>query len=151
MDLDMYLYSGIAGFDYTNKGLNFYPNEKEFKNLPVPQVVKNYATKEGPNYYNLFKEEGYWRKANAIHKWFVDNCQKGVDDCGIYPVSKEHIESLLQACKEDSLEPTSEFFFCSTDKDDWYYKDLKTTKKLCKKILKNFDFNNYQLYYQSSW
>ena len=23
-----------------------------------------------------------WRKANAIHKWFVDNVQDGVDDCG---------------------------------------------------------------------
>ena len=23
----------------------------------------------------------YWRKANAIHSWFVENCQDGVDEC----------------------------------------------------------------------
>ena len=23
----------------------------------------------------------YWRKANAIHKWFVDNVQDGEDNC----------------------------------------------------------------------
>ena len=27
------------------------------------------------------EEVGYWRKANAIHKWFVDNVQDGNDDC----------------------------------------------------------------------
>lgn len=26
-------------------------------------------------------EVAYWRKANAIHKWFVDNVQDGEDDC----------------------------------------------------------------------
>ena len=24
----------------------------------------------------------YWRKANQIHAWFVDNVQQGNDDCG---------------------------------------------------------------------
>ena len=38
------------------------------------------------------EEVGYWRKANAIHKWFVDNVQKGEDDCGEYLVSKKNIE-----------------------------------------------------------
>lgn len=26
-------------------------------------------------------EVAYWRKANAIHKWFVDNAQDGEDEC----------------------------------------------------------------------
>lgn len=42
----------------------------------------------------------YWRKANAIHKWFVENVQKGVDDCGNYYVSKDDLEKLLNVCKE---------------------------------------------------
>lgn len=29
----------------------------------------------------ITEEVGYWRKANAIHGWFVDNVQKGNDDC----------------------------------------------------------------------
>lgn len=43
-------------------------------------------------------EVGYWRKANAIHKWFVDNVQNGEDDCGDYSVSKELLEKLLNDC-----------------------------------------------------
>ena len=35
---------------------------------------------------------GYWRKANQIHKWFVDNIQAGKDDCGYYPVTSENLE-----------------------------------------------------------
>lgn len=41
-----------------------------------------------------------WRKANHIHKWFVDNVQDGVDDCGTYEVTKEQLEELLDICKE---------------------------------------------------
>jgi hypothetical protein len=40
----------------------------------------------------------YWRKANAIHKWFVDNCQDGVDDCKEYYVSMEQLKELYQVC-----------------------------------------------------
>ena len=38
---------------------------------------------------------GYWRKANAIHSWFVNNVQGGNDDCGTYYVPKEQLQGLL--------------------------------------------------------
>lgn len=41
------------------------------------------------------EEIGYWRKANAIHNWFVENVQEGRDDCKPYYVSKEKLEELL--------------------------------------------------------
>jgi len=40
-------------------------------------------------------ELAYWRKANAIHKWFVDNVQHGVDNCEKYRLTKSNIEDLL--------------------------------------------------------
>lgn len=40
-------------------------------------------------------EEMYWRKANAIHAWFVHNVQEGNDDCGDYYVSREQLQKLL--------------------------------------------------------
>lgn len=43
---------------------------------------------------------GYWRKANQIHKWFVDNVQDGNDDCGTYEVPKEKAIELLGICKK---------------------------------------------------
>lgn len=42
----------------------------------------------------------YWRKANQIHKWFVDNIQEGKDDCKSYYVSIEDIKKLYEKCKE---------------------------------------------------
>lgn len=51
------------------------------------------------NWYGNGDELAYWRKANQIHKWFVDNVQNGTDDCGEYLVSKEQIQKLLDTCK----------------------------------------------------
>lgn len=42
----------------------------------------------------------YWRKANAIHAWFVRTVQDNVDDCGTYPVTHEQLKELLDLCKE---------------------------------------------------
>ena len=36
----------------------------------------------------------YWRKANHIHKWFVDNVQDGCDNCAYYPVSNSDLKKL---------------------------------------------------------
>lgn len=41
-----------------------------------------------------------WRKANAIHNWFVENVQGGNDDCGIYEVDIERLAQLHDTCKE---------------------------------------------------
>lgn len=50
--------------------------------------------------FSFGNEVFYWRKANAIHYWFVKNVQNGNDDCGLYPVSKEKIQDLLSLCKK---------------------------------------------------
>ena len=42
----------------------------------------------------------YWRKANAIHAWFVKNAQNNVDDCGTYEVSQEQLQELVDTCKK---------------------------------------------------
>lgn len=41
-----------------------------------------------------------WRKSNQIHKWFVDNVQEGVDDCGTYPVTTDQLKELLDLCNQ---------------------------------------------------
>lgn len=43
---------------------------------------------------------GYWRKANHIHNWFVNNVQNGEDDCNSYIVTKEKLINLLDVCKK---------------------------------------------------
>jgi hypothetical protein len=46
------------------------------------------------------EEIGYWRKANAVHKWFVDNVQDGEDNCESYDVSHIQLRGLYNiVCK----------------------------------------------------
>lgn len=88
--------------------------------------------------------EIYWRKANAIHNWFVNNIQGGEDDCRCYELEKEQLIDLRNTCKKvlknDSLKeellPTQEgFFFGETDYDEYYYNDLKETIKEIDRLL----------------
>jgi len=110
---------------------------------------------------NVIKEVAYWRKANHIHKWFVDNIQDGVDDCQEHrPIAREDLITLRDACDkviEDNrlaskLLPTMPgFFFGGIDYDDWYYESIKGTSELCEKLIEETDFDRYELRYESSW
>lgn len=50
-----------------------------------------------------------------------------------------------------SLEPTSGFFFGSTDKDEYYYNDIERTVDIINSILAGTKDNEYSFYYQASW
>lgn len=54
--------------------------------------------KKGTN--TIVMNIGYWRKANHIHNWFVNNVQNGEDDCNHYIVTKEQLINLLDVCKK---------------------------------------------------
>lgn len=47
-----------------------------------------------------FNEVAYWRKANQIHNWFVENIQDCIDDCGYYEVSRQELQALLTDCRD---------------------------------------------------
>jgi hypothetical protein len=107
----------------------------------------------------ITEEVIYWRKANAIHNWFVKNIQEGNDDCGTYYVSKENLENLLKIVKKvlinpilaDQLLPTHEgFFFGGAEYDKWYFQDLEKTETELTKILKNWN-DEWEYHYHSSW
>lgn len=100
----------------------------------------------------------YWRKANAIHKWFVDNVQDGLDECKEHYVTREQLTALRDACVKalddpdnagKYLSPTAGFFFGSTALDEWYFSALKETVEglnACLEMDKAWSF-----YYCSSW
>ena len=44
------------------------------------------------------REVGYWRKANAIHGWFVRECADGVDECQEIVVPKMKLMELQALC-----------------------------------------------------
>ncbi len=107
------------------------------------------------------EQVGYWRKANAIHKWFVENIQDGEDDCCYHrEVTQEDLEELRDICREilcnpdiaeDRLPTTSGFFFGSTVYDEWYMEDIKNTIDIITEVLETTDFEREMVYYVSSW
>lgn len=51
-------------------------------------------------YKELYDNVAYWRKANAIHKWFVENVQDGEDDCDMHDeVTEQKLTELRDKCK----------------------------------------------------
>jgi hypothetical protein len=108
----------------------------------------------------IYEEVAYWRKANAIHNWFVQNCQDGIDECQETYVPMEKLEKLLDVCKQvqknhelaPSLLPTTKgFFFGGTEYDKWYFDDIKYTIKVIKRVLKEQKISQQSIYYSSSW
>ena len=109
----------------------------------------------------IIEEVGYWRKANQIHKWCVENVQGGKDDCGEYYVSVEQLKALLNDCKlvinvnglGELVLPTQEgFFFGSTEYDEYYKQDIEDTIEIIEGILKEEEEGaRGDYYYSSSW
>lgn len=111
-----------------------------------------------PNYVTA--EAAYWRKANAVHRWFVNNVQDGEDDCGHYPVGREQLAELANICDEvlkdpgraSELLPTqSGFFFGGTDYDEWYQRNLTYTRDRLRELLARPELEGWEFQYHSSW
>jgi len=115
---------------------------------------------------HIVEEVGYWRKANHIHNWFVDNCQDGIDECQEASVDIEQLKELRDICSEvvkkkdaefssENLPTGSGFFFGNTEYNEYYYEDCKDTIKIIDEIIKSEEvkpegcYSSY--YYQSSW
>ena len=87
---------------------------KAFTESYAPKII---------SFNSIWSEVGYWRKANQIHNWFVNNVQNGVDDCGRYEVTKDDLQKLLTICKKvNRLAPKKKVvphFRRQGDKADW--------------------------------
>lgn len=98
---------------------------------------------------------GYWRKANAIHKWFVDNVQREQDDCREYFIPREDLIKLRDLCKKlnNNHNKAAELlpFFGGGEYDEYYFKQIKSTIKILDNVLKNPKYATADFYYQSSW
>jgi hypothetical protein len=106
---------------------------------------------------------GQWRKFNALHRWFVENCQNGEDDCKEYHVDKSQLVDLLEVLKQvqEDFDTTggikahelfpaeSGFFFGSTEYDECYFDDVKETVVLLEELIQEDGDGDF--YYQSSW
>lgn len=150
MGLDMYLTKKtyVQNWDHT-------PEENKHYVSVVKGDGNSHVKPERVTY--ITEEIAYWRKFNALHKWFVDNVQDGNDDCNEYWLSKDTLQSLLDLLLDvrttgnaELLPPTEGFFFGSTEIDDWYWSSVDETINTLKDILAEEDPSP-DFYYQSSW
>lgn len=159
MGLDMYLsarkyISGVDfSADYSSKTMPL-----EFKNLLDCAGLDENDVREDLPSGRIEVTVAYWRKVNAVHQWFVDNCAGGEDDCRPAYVGREKLEELLTTVKKaiaekdaDYLPPQGGFFFGTTDVDEWYWEGLEETKKKLEGILSNPKFDGWDFEYQASW
>ncbi len=141
MGLDMYLYREVY------IGANYHHNN-------VTGKIELYQN-ESPIFIDFYKvsaikeQVGYWRKAQAIHNWIVENVQDGVDNCGTYYVSRNQLRDLRKNCKEILRHPDmAEELIPSFSYDDYYFEDLEFTVKMLDEVLMIKDG---EFYYHSSW
>lgn len=156
MGLDMYL----TGKRYMSK---VFREDDEQKQIAIAELFPELSGKSGrwgdaSPVKQVEIEAGYWRKANAIHDWFVKNVQGGEDKCRPHYVSREQLEELKKLCEKvlafrhlavECLPTASGFFFGGTDYDEWYFQDLENTVKIvddCLALPGEWEFE-----YCSSW
>ena len=120
----------------------------------------------GEKYYD-WEEVAYWRKANEIHKWFIDYLGlEGNFNCEYAEVTKDDLENLIDTCKfvlgrkdkNDAIKiakeklPTQEgFFFGDTEYDVYYYKHLEYTIKELERVILETDWDNEVVCYSCWW
>ena len=192
MGLDMYLRASkyVSGWSFTSD-----ENKAEMSKLSEMYGVTPH---EGSPSAEVSFTIGYWRKANAIHGWFVRELADGRDECQRIYVSRDNLETLRAECLKalgekpalvvpavsstvavdggktdpmtvimdmmkvqahahefndetdtDPLRPIKGFFFGGTEKDEWYYEDLKDTVKICDDALAMGEEWSFE--YHASW
>ena len=160
MGLDMYLRKEqyISTYDFESKEycapkkvkINF---DIEFQDGHHKEIVEEHEISENGG---IFVELpfAYWRKANQIHKWFV-NLSGEEDKCQKIYVTGEKLLELVEICKQvladhskaEELLPVQEgFFFGSYEYDEWYFKQIEATIEQLKNVDKEDEF-----IYQASW
>jgi hypothetical protein len=158
MGLDMYLTveESVSGYTYSADS-----KSPKFDDL---SALSEFEPAEDSPMLTITTTVAYWRKANAIHAWFVENVQKGVDECQRSYVSVEQLEQLLTDVRAvlespskaaETLPTQSGFFFGSTDYDEYYTQDLARTLRVLTPVVDrlkaaehSYDFG---IFYQASW
>ncbi len=128
--LDMYLTGSIF----------LWSNQKELKQ----KVGKLFPEFKDVEFSRVSFNAGYWRKAYAIHDWFVDTL--GWEDENT-SVSMEVLQELKEVCKKvlKDKSKAKELLPTHNKYDEWYFRDLQDTINIVEKLEKlpecNFSYS----------
>jgi hypothetical protein len=101
MGLDMYLYAEKYVSNASDSMVERFPQYAKEREM-YREVVKAIGGEmlPTPEYggMSISKCVGYWRKANAIHGWFVRELADGIDECQRIDVGWDDITRLRDEC-----------------------------------------------------
>jgi len=121
MGLDMYLYASR----YVGRWEHSLPEERA-----QADAILDAAGLAGYQIENAGVEVQatvmYWRKANSIHRWFVENCQGSVDDCRRAYVSVDQLVTLRDLCQRvlDHIELVPDMVSAAQTYEDGAWKSI---------------------------
>lgn len=144
MGLDMYLHARRAFYAHERVGTE----AERATHSDLKDVLALHDTMPPParnlDDITVEIEVAYWRKANQIHQWFVDNVQGGIDECQHSSVSITQLTVLRDLCRTvladrnkaaSELPTQSGFFFGPTDYETYYWQDLEETDVALTKLI----------------
>ena len=101
-----------------------------------------------------------WRKFNALHRWFVETIQGGVDECQLSrTVTADEFRGLHESLRAIAAEPSEGplrlpvqpgFFFGSTAYGTWYEEEVRDAIPVIENAIKLAEAGR-DLRYRSSW
>jgi hypothetical protein len=148
MGLDMYL----------SARRRFYPNSDSANYYQLANTRLLPKLSDNLDWIEIAREVGYWRKANAIHRWFVKHVQDGEDKCRPHYVAREQLIDLRNTCQKVLQDPTvaqellptqDGCFFGGTYYDQYYLDDVKQTIAIIERCLTLPEDTEFE--YRSSW
>ena len=154
----MYLY--VSNTYYSKYGRDEQKEKENVKTVAKMIKAEDFLFDDDFQSATVQLQVAYWRKANAIHKFFVDTCANGEDDCQEIYVDRDHLVELKSLCEKvlenhdlaPELLPTqSGFFFGSYEYDEWYFENLKNTIKQISKVIDRTEDTCWDITYSASW
>ncbi|UUX33101.1 hypothetical protein [Fundicoccus culcitae] len=82
--------------------------------------IEKHVPEDEDKTHNVELYGAYWRQANWVHHWFVENVQGGNDNCQPYEVEEKQVVELLEIVNKLL---------------DTYYFDEKKAERLAKRLL----------------
>lgn len=130
MGLDMYLQKKT----YVKNWSHQKPEEQHKITVKIGGKLRKDIKPERISY--ITEEVAYWRKFNALHGWFVENCAGGVDECQEIYVGEEGLEKVLGVLKQvnellNKSKPVVKVL------QDWNGKDYEVTTYDCEDEVKD--------------
>jgi hypothetical protein len=162
MGLDMYLsvrkYVSRLDFNAEREKGSGIPEDPQFHRLVESLDMAEFLEPGESAGASVEIPVAYWRKAYAIHKWFVDTRADGVDECQPIGVAPEHLEELVALCrkvlddrsKAEELLPTEGGYF-SREYDEWYFEGIEYTHKRLSEVVELMKRTNDKGYHDVDW